>query len=103
MKIIVKHKMNILQELNFRTFEVIRTFCEKGLEIYVPELKRKIDLSIEEVYILNLLEELDKSTENGNFNSERFGFLHNYISLNCVPEDHFLVLSADLWRYAKLN
>ena len=50
MKVIIKHKSNLFPELNFRTFEVERIFGDgRAIEIYVQELKRKLDFGLHEI------------------------------------------------------
>jgi hypothetical protein len=90
--------MTILEELNFRVFEVVRTFGDKGLEIYVPDLKRTIDLSIDEVLILDLEKELRKAW---NEQPERLHLLRNYVERTCMKDNEYMICSVDVFKYAK--
>lgn len=103
MKIIIKHKSEFMRELNFRTFEVERIFGNgKAVEVFVPELNRRVHFSFKEVLVLDLKEELIKLIQDldGVNYKETFSFLHNYIHENLKLDDEFFLCSAHLFTAA---
>jgi hypothetical protein len=103
MKIIIKHKSEFLRELNFRIFEVERIFGNgKAVEVFVPELKRRVHFSFKEVLVLDTKEEFEKLIQDldGEQYKETFSFLHNYVNENLKRDDEFFLCSAHLFAAA---
>jgi hypothetical protein len=97
MKVVIKHRSDLLKELNFRIFEVDRVIMEKAVEVYVPELKRKIDFGLHEVLIYDLRETIDQFNTEG-IKQEEFYFLMNWIEANFDFEGQYFVTSMDLFQ-----
>lgn len=99
MKVIIKHKSNLFPELNFRTFEVERIFGDgRAVEIYVPELKRKLDFGLHEILILDIAKEFDEIDLD---DEERNSLLNNYVSEVLKKEGEYLVCFSNVVQIAR--
>jgi hypothetical protein len=99
MKVIIKHNSTLFPELNFRTFEVERIFGDgRAVEIYVPELKRKLDFGLHEVLIVDIAKEFDEIDLD---DKEKNSFLRNYVSEILKKDGEYLVCYANVVEIAR--
>jgi hypothetical protein len=99
MKVIIKHNSTLFPELNFRTFEVERIFGDgRAVEIYVPELKRKLDFGLHEILIVDIAKEFDEIDLDDH---ERFALLHNYVSEILKKDGEYLICFSNVVEIAR--